>query len=126
MDSNGHKVKGKDIDSEGGTWVISSSGLCIVAAVHSLRALTKCYANIKKVTFSIGLNDELHKRQHIGGERSVYLSELQNITSKVFPNAGPIHFILPFIGGHMSSQASNKLKEDIHKFMTGYCQMEST
>ena len=116
MDSNGHQIKGKDIDPEGSTWVVSSGGLCLVAAVHTLRALTTSYDRIHKVIFHIGFNDELHKRQHIGGERPKYLAELSTVTKNVFPNAA-IKFIIPFIGGRMSSEASNSLKEDIVKYM---------
>ena len=115
-DSNGHKVRGKDIDPDGNTWVISSSGLCLVSTVHALRSLTAEYSGIKKVIYHIGLNDELHKRQHIGGERHKYLTELRSVTKKVFPSAD-IKYILPLSGGIMSKDAISSLKADIMKYI---------
>ena len=62
----------------------------------------------------MGLNDELHKRQHIGGERDKYLTELSRVTKKVFPCAD-LKFILPLSGGRMSREAINNLRDDILK-----------
>ena len=115
-DSNGHKIRGRDLDSERNTWVISSGGLCLVSTVHALRSLTASYSGINKVVYHMGLNDELHKRQHIGGEREKYLAELSRVTKKVFPQAES-KFILPLSGGKMSREAINSLRDDIMKYM---------
>ena len=116
IDSNGHKINGKDIDPNGKTWVISSGGLCFVAAVHALREISAKYTGIRNIVYHIGLNDELHKKQHICGESDKYMSELNTVTHNIFPNAA-VKFITPVIGGRMSQQAINSLKADIVKYL---------
>lgn len=115
-DSNGHKVKGRQLDPMGRTWVLSSGGLCINATVHSLQSLNETYSGITRVVYSLGLNDELHKRQHVKGERGWYLSALGSVTNKVFPNAS-MSFVLPFSGGKISKQSIGSLKSDIVKHL---------
>lgn len=112
-DSNGHKIKGRALDPEyGTTWVLSSGGLCLVAAVHALKQHSRVYPNINQVNYHIGVNDELHKTQHIHGERPKYLAALKAVTAEMFPNA-TMRYILPFNGGRISRSTINSLKEDI-------------
>ena len=115
-DSNGHKVKSRQLDPMGRTWVLSSGGLCINATVHSLQSLNENCSGITKVVYSLGLNDELHKRQHVKGERGWYLSALGSVTNKIFPNSS-MSFVLPFTGGKVSKQSIGSLKSDIVKYL---------
>ena len=113
MDSNGHKIKGRQLDPvNGSTWVLSSGGLCVIAAVHALQLHDKSYGNIQKVTYSLGTNDHLHRTQHVLGERVSYLKALREVTAKLFPNAS-MHFILPFNGGKVPKSSIDSLHTDI-------------
>ena len=115
-DSNGHNIKGRQLDPNGRTWLISSGGLCVNAAVHSLQQLSDTHTGISRVVYCLGLNDELHKRQHVKGQRGSYLSSLGTVTSKVFPNAS-MSFVLPCAGGKMSNQCIGNLRSDIVKHL---------
>ena len=111
-DSNLHAIRGKKLDATNGTWVFSSGGLCLVSAVHALKKHGRSYPNVKRIVYHIGLNDELHKTQHVSGERPKYLRALKELTHEIFPNA-EIKYILPFIGGKMDRGSIMRLKEDI-------------
>ena len=111
-DSNGHKIKGSQLDPDKRTWILSTGGLCLVSAVHGLQVLSESYPNIQKIIYMIGTNDILHKQQHIQGERGPYLKALRDVTVKVFPN-GRMSLILPFVGGKIPKSEITNLKEEI-------------
>ena len=113
MDSNGHKIKGRQLDPVNrSTWVLSSGGLCLPAAVHALLQHGESHHNIRKVAISIGTNDYLHRTQHVVGERGRYLKALEEVTGKLFPNAA-LHFVLPVTGGNIPKSYIDRLHNDI-------------
>ena len=113
MDSNGHKIKGRQIDSVNrSTWVLSSGGLCLPAAVHALQQHGASHKFIRKVAIVIGTNDYLHRTQHVVGKKGRYLKALSEVIGKLFPNAS-LHFVLPFTGGKIPKSYIDRLHSDI-------------
>ena len=96
-DSNNHLIDGKEVDPDGSVVVRSFSGLCIVSTVYALKRHKFSYRKIKKVVYSISLNDFLHSDQHCQADWPVHIKNLQTESLRVFPNA-VICFVLPFPG----------------------------
>ena len=99
VDSNGRGIQGKDIDGSGDNVCFRSiGGLCIpalTAALHTYHGKVKrTMDNIKTLSFALGTNDELHKREH-KDDMATYVKGLDVIARKVFPFA-KISFSLPF------------------------------
>ena len=112
-DSNGHKVKGRQLDPDNrSSWVLSSGGLCIPSAVHALQLHDEVYPRIQKVSMCIGTNDFLHRTQHVADVRGKYLEALREAILKVFPNAC-MYFVLPFSGGKVPKSFIDRLNSDI-------------
>ena len=100
-DSNTHKVLGKDVDPKANKVCVRSfSGLCIFAAALALMEYDKTpYEKIKKLVWSVGVNDALHgDTQHCLEDNGKQITLLFQHSKRIFPNA-QVHFILPFTGG---------------------------
>ena len=100
-DSNGRDIKGSDIDGSGSQVCFRSiGGLCIPAITEALKTyhgrMKRTLLQIKHLSFALGTNDQLHKREH-PEDVSVYIKQLDGIARKTFPNAR-ISFSLPFSG----------------------------
>ena len=115
-DSNYHHIYG-ELDPEGKSVAVrSASGLCVVAAAYALKRYEYCYTHIKKVVWSLGANDYLHKDQHCPGDWSSHLSTLLSESERIFKGA-KIHFILPFRGlPEVSSDFCVHVDKEIKKF----------
>ena len=97
-DSNLHGVKESVIDSKTKQIVVRGcSGLCVPAAVHALKQYKHKYIHFKRVIWSLGTNDLLHKDQHCPDDWQCHLESLFNETKRVFPKA-KIGFVMPFHG----------------------------
>ena len=99
-DSNTHKVRGRDVDSKGNTVCVRSfSGLCVYAAAHALEKYDKpAFGKIRKVIWSLGVNDALHgNEQHCAEDAEHHTKALYQQSKRIFPNA-QVGFILPFVG----------------------------
>ena len=108
-DSNTHPINQREVDAEGRSVAIRSiSGLCVVAAAHALKAYKFTYRKVKKLVWSIGINDFLHENQHCTEEWDMHLKSLYTESARIFPNAS-ISLVLPFHG--LSSVPSSFTKE---------------
>ena len=96
-DSNFHCIKGELDPVNRCTAVRAVSGLCIVGAAQTLKNYGYQYPNVKKVVFSLGVNDHLHKKQHCPDDFTSHFSTLIEESKRVFCSA-TLHFILPFKG----------------------------
>ena len=97
-DSNTHCVNQGEIDPTNRSVATRSiSGLCVVSASHALKSYSYSYSKFKKVIYSIGTNDFLHKEDHCEGDWVKHLIDLVENTKRIFPRAH-IHVILPFSG----------------------------
>ena len=99
-DSNTHKVLGKDVDPKANKVCVRSfGGLCIFAAAHALKEYDKTpYEKIKKLVWSVGVNDALHgDTQHCLEDNEKQIKLLFQHSNRIFPNA-KVHFIIPFTG----------------------------
>ena len=96
-DSNFHGIKGELDPVSRSTAVRSISGLCIVGAAHTLKKYEHQYPNIKRLVFSLGVNDHLHQKQHCGDDFEKHFTTLIEEAKRVFCKA-TINFIVPFKG----------------------------
>ena len=99
-DSNTHSVRGKDVDRKGNKVCVRSfGGLCIYAAAYALKQYDKhSYGNIKKVIWSLGVNDAVHGgSEHCSDDAGKHIHSLYHESKKIFPNA-QVGLILPFLG----------------------------
>ena len=114
-DSNTHGVHGDKVDPENGTVAVRSfGGLCIVAAVHALQKYQFSHKNIKKLVWSLGTNDALHRNQHCPDDSVKYIKALYTESARVFPKA-TVAFILPFAGIKGVSDEFRKDLDDVIK-----------
>ena len=95
--SNYHCIKGELDPVKKNTVVRSISGLCTVGAAKALCHYEHTYPRIKKLVWSLGVNDQLHENEHCPGEWNKHFSILIRETKRIFCNA-KIHFIVPFSG----------------------------
>ena len=97
-DSLAHYLDKKVVDQESDTLRIRSiSGLCVPATVKALSELDRSYGNFKRVIYSLGTNDHLHRAKHCFEERSKYYKSLEEHTARIFPNA-VINIVVPYVG----------------------------
>ena len=97
-DSNMHGINDGELDIANRSCAVRSfSGLCVVAAVYAFKRHKYSYDHIRRVIFSLGTNDFLHRQQHCGEDWKVHLSNLFTEARRIFPNAS-IGFIKPFTG----------------------------
>ena len=97
-DSNTHAVNQREVDPVGRSIAVRSvSGLCVVAAVYALKNYKSSHNKVKKLAWSIGVNDWLHKSQHCLDDWDEHLKSLFTESARIFPNAS-ISVILPFHG----------------------------
>ena len=97
-DSNLHGVKETEIDSQSKQIVVRGcSGLCVPAAVYALKQYNHKYSHFKRIIWSLGTNDLLHKDQHCPDDWQFHLDSLFKETKRVFPRA-KIGFVMPFHG----------------------------
>ena len=75
----------------------SVGGLCVVATVQALLQHKPTHPLIKKVVFTLGINDHMHRGSHCHDEIHRYYKGLQVEASRVFPNA-TLHFVIPYKG----------------------------
>ena len=62
-----------------------------------MRRHKRRHPNIKRIIWSLGINDYLHRADHCYTEEAAYLKALEEETVRIFPNA-VIFFILPYRG----------------------------
>ena len=96
-DSNFHCIKGELDPVKKFTAVRAVSGLCIAGAAQTLKEYKFQYPNIKKIVYSLGVNDYLHKVDHCEEDLKYHLATLIEESRRVFSSA-KIHFIVPFKG----------------------------
>lgn len=96
-DSNFHGIKHELDPIRRSTAVRSISGLCINGAAETLKNYKHQYPNIKKLVFSLGVNDHLHVKQHCESDWKYHFTNLIHESKRVFCSA-TIHFIVPFKG----------------------------
>ena len=115
-DSNYRYVYG-ELDPEGKSVAVRNvSGLCVVGAAYALKRYEHCYSHIKKVVWSLGVNDFLHENQHCSKDWTSHLSSLFSETERIFKGA-KVHFILPFRGlPSVPSKFCEWVGEEIKKF----------
>ena len=110
----------KDIDRNTDSIRIRSVGsLCIVATVQALSQHRRTHPKIKKVVFTLGINDHLHREFHCGDETPRYFKGLSVEASRVFPNA-TLYFVVPYKGmvGH---DVTNFVQGDLLKLLKENC-----
>ena len=97
-DSNGHFIKEGEIDPESKSVAARAvSGLCVVAAAEALKNYKHSIGKVKKVIYSLGVNDYLHSDDHCAENWPAHLQSLVTNSARVFPKAS-IVFITPFSG----------------------------
>ena len=97
-DSNSHRMNQQEIDPVNRSVAVRSvGGLCVVSAADALKQCRFVYTKVKKLTWSIGVNDYLHRNQHCMDDWDDHLKSLFKESERVFPKAS-ISFILPFQG----------------------------
>ena len=103
----------KDIDRDSDTVRIRSvGGLCVYATVQALSDHRGRHPKVKKVGFTLGINDFLHRDLHAQAEYSRYIKGLQIEASRVFPNA-ILYFVLPYrgmFGQHVTDSVQTDLR----------------
>ena len=96
-DSNFHYINGELDPVSKSTAVRAVSGLCVVAAADALKSYQYRYTQFKKIVWSLGANDFLHRQDHCDDDWDVHLSTLLNESKRIFKGA-TVNFILPFRG----------------------------
>ena len=96
-DSNFHCIHGELDPVTKSTAVRAVSGLCVVAAADALKRYEHSYTKFKKIVWSLGVNDYLHRQDHCPDDWDDHLTALLCETKRVFMGA-KVHFILPFRG----------------------------
>lgn len=119
VDSNGRGIKSEDIDDSGAYVCFRQiGGLCVAATTAALNSFSakanRTFPKIKHLSFGLGTNDHLHRRQH-PGRKVDYLTELDTAARKVFPMA-KISFMVPFsaikrLGVQFNKDLSAAIKE---------------
>lgn len=110
----------KDIDSVADSVRIRSvGGLCVVATTMALSQHKRPHPKIKKVVFTLGINDCLHSASHHQEETNRYFKGLEVEASRVFPNA-TLHFVLPY-KGMVSRDASSFQQSDLQNILKEQC-----
>jgi hypothetical protein len=116
IDSNGNGVTDKTLDKGGKTHIITVGGVCLLAALESLRQHTNSYPGITKVLSHIGTNDCLHSEQHCvvsGPGQRAALTAFEEELHRIFPRA-KLHFNLPFTGlPKVSGEFIDTLHQDV-------------
>ena len=119
-DSNTHGIDGRELDPDGSIAVRSFSGLCIVSCAYALERHKFSYPKIRKVIFSLGVNDILHSDQHCIDDWPIHAQKLQAEASRVFPRAKlclihPFHG-LPKVSPDQCKDLEGKTKSFMPKF----------
>ena len=96
-DSNFHYIHGELNPVIKNTTVRAVSGLCVVVAADALKSYQQRYTQFKKIVWSLGTNDFLHRTDHCDDDWEIHLSTLLNETKRIFKGA-QVNFILPFRG----------------------------
>ena len=97
-DSNFHCLNKGELDPVKQSMAVRSvGGLCVVATAHALKHFKYNHPRFKKVLFSLGVNDILHREIHCPDDWEYHLVNLLEEAHRVFPHA-QIHFLLPFRG----------------------------
>ena len=110
----------KDIDSVADSVRIRSvGGLCVVATTMALSQHKRPLPKIKKLVFTLGINDCLHSDSHHLEETNRYFKGLEVEASRVFPNA-TLHFVLPY-KGMVSRDASSFQQSDLENILKEQC-----
>ena len=115
-DSLIHCLKKTEVDPTSDSVRIRSvGGLCVVAVVQALLRHKRKHPKIKRVVYSCGINDHLHRDKHCHEEKSRYFKALEVESARVFPNAG-LSFVIPFKGmvGH---SIDNTVQSDLRKLL---------
>ena len=103
----------KDIDRDTDSVRIRSvGGLCVYATVQALSDHRGRHPKVKKVGFTVGINDFLHRDIHTEAEFPRYIKGLQIEASRVFPNA-ILYFVLPYrgmFGQHITDSVQTDLQ----------------
>lgn len=97
----------------------SVGGLCVVATVQALLQQEQSIPSIKKLVFTLGINDKLHQGNHCHEESARYFKALEVESARVFPNA-KINFVIPYKGmvGH---DITNTVQSDLQKLLKENC-----
>ena len=112
----------KDLDPNTDSIRIRSvGGLCVVAATQALANHKPKHPKVKKVVFTLGINDHFHQasHKHKPEETNRYLKGLQVEASRVFPNA-TLHFVLPY-KGMVGGDASDFQQTDLLNLIKAKC-----
>lgn len=118
-DSNLLSVQESGIDPKDKSVIVRGcSGLCVPAAVYALQQCSSRFNHIKKVVWSLGTNDFLHRDQHCPDDWQCHLENLIRETHRIFPYA-KIGFILPFHGLPKIPQEVIKFMDESVKKITG-------
>lgn len=117
-DSLSHCINKRNVDSETDSFRVRSvGGLCVVAAVQALLRHKPRHNNIKRIIWSLGINDHFHRGKHCHDEKAQYFKALERESSRVFPNA-IISFIIPFRG---MKGLDNEILKDLEKVLKDNC-----
>ena len=110
----------RDLDPNSNSLRIRSvGGLCVVATVHSLARHKPSHPKVKKVVFTMGINDFLHRNSHCHEDTDSYFKALQVEATRMFPNA-TLNFVLPYRG--MSGQnITDAVQSDLQARLTTNC-----
>ena len=110
-DSLAHYINKREVDQESDTLRVRSiGGLCVIATVKALGELDRSYGNFKRIIYSLGTNDLLHRAKHCFEERPKYYKALEDLSARVFPNA-TIHIVVPYVG--MKNIPKSEIMEQI-------------
>ena len=110
----------RDIDQNTDSVRIRSvGGLCVVATVHSLIQHKLTHPKIKKVVYTLGINDHLHRFNHCHEEKARYFKALEVESARVFPNA-TINFVIPYKGME-SENITDTVQSDLQKLLRENC-----
>lgn len=97
----------------------SVGGLCVVATVQALLQHRQTLPKIKRVVYSLGINDYLHRGNHCYEETARYFKALEVESARVFPNA-VLNFVLPF-KGMVGQGVTDMVQSDLQKLLKENC-----
>lgn len=97
----------------------SVGGLCVFATVQALRRHESALPFVKKVVYSLGINDHLHRDRHCHENTEDYFKDLQNESLRIFPHA-KVCVVLPYKGmvGH---DITDMVQRDLVKVLQSKC-----
>ena len=114
-------LKKRELDKHSGSIRIrSEGGLCVIAMVHSLLNHKEKHPQIKKVVYTIGVNDYLHRRRHCADDFASYFKALQAESHRIFPNA-TLHFVIPYKGMVSEDTKGADIQPVLQKMLSENC-----